>query len=107
MEMVERGEVSEVVVAHKDRLVRFGFESFEKFCAGHGTKLTVMNNPEQLSRNTSSSKTCSAPSTVPRLASTASAATLRHGKWSVELGPLPDELRTGRAAPEGCLPGRG
>jgi predicted site-specific integrase-resolvase len=43
MEMVERGEVSEVIVAHKDRLVRFGFEFFEKFCADHGCKLTVMN----------------------------------------------------------------
>ena len=32
MEMVERGEISEIVVAHKDRLVRFGFERFEKFC---------------------------------------------------------------------------
>src|ERR1700750_1185385 len=28
MEMIERGEVSEVVIAHKDRLVRFGFEWF-------------------------------------------------------------------------------
>lgn len=26
MEMVERGEVSEIVIAHKDRLVRFGYE---------------------------------------------------------------------------------
>ena len=43
MEMVERGEVSEVVIAHKDRLVRFGYEWFEKFCVDHGTQLTVMN----------------------------------------------------------------
>lgn len=43
MEMVERGEVSEIVVAHKDRLVRFGFEWFEKFCADHGAAITVMN----------------------------------------------------------------
>jgi len=43
MEMVERGEVSEIVVAHKDRLVRFGFEWFEKFCYNHGTKILVMN----------------------------------------------------------------
>ena len=32
MEMVETGDVSEIVIAHKDRLVRFGFEWFEKFC---------------------------------------------------------------------------
>ncbi len=43
MEMVERGEVSETVVAHKDRLVRFGFEWFEKFCTDHGCSITVMN----------------------------------------------------------------
>jgi len=51
MEMVERGEVSEIVVAHKDRLVRFGFEWFEKFCNDHGCTITVMNaealSPEQ------------------------------------------------------------
>lgn len=43
MEMVERGEVSEIVIAHKDRLVRFGYEWFEKFCQDHGARLTVMN----------------------------------------------------------------
>ena len=43
MEMVERGEVSEIVIAHKDRLVRFGFEWFEKFCRDHGCAITVMN----------------------------------------------------------------
>jgi predicted site-specific integrase-resolvase len=43
MEMVERGEVSEIVVAHKDRLVRFGYEWFFSFCLNHGTTLTVMN----------------------------------------------------------------
>lgn len=40
---VERGEVSEIVIAHKDRLVRFGYEWFEIFCVDHGTILTVMN----------------------------------------------------------------
>ena len=39
----ERGEVSEIVVAHKDRLVRFGFEWFEKFCSDHKCTITVMN----------------------------------------------------------------
>jgi len=43
MEMVERGEVSEIVIAHKDRLVRFGYEWFLKFCGDHGCHLTVMN----------------------------------------------------------------
>ncbi len=43
MEMVERGEGTEIVVAHKDRLVRFGFEWVEKFCNDHGAKILVMN----------------------------------------------------------------
>ena len=43
MERVERGEISEIVLAHKDRLVRFGFEWFEKFCYDHGTSIIVMN----------------------------------------------------------------
>lgn len=44
MEKVERGEVSRIVIAHKDRLVRFGFEWFERFCENHGTKVIVMNS---------------------------------------------------------------
>ena len=44
MEMVEQGQVSEIIIAHKDRLVRFGFEWFEKFCVNHGTSLIVMNS---------------------------------------------------------------
>lgn len=43
MEQVEQGAVSEIVVAHKDRLVRFGFEWFEHFCRTHGCVITVMN----------------------------------------------------------------
>jgi len=43
LEMVERGEVSELVIAHKDRFVRFGYEWFERFCDNHGTQITVMN----------------------------------------------------------------
>lgn len=43
MDMVENNEVSEIIIAHKDRLVRFGFEFFEHLCAKHDTKLTVIN----------------------------------------------------------------
>jgi predicted site-specific integrase-resolvase len=45
MERVEIGEIKEIVVAHKDRLVRFGFEWFEAFCKRHGTEIVVMNAP--------------------------------------------------------------
>lgn len=51
MEWVEQGQIAEIIIAHKDRLVRFGFEWFEKFCYDHGTKIVVMNaealSPEQ------------------------------------------------------------
>jgi predicted site-specific integrase-resolvase len=32
-----------VIVAHRDRLVRFGFEWFEAFCERHGTSLVVID----------------------------------------------------------------
>jgi len=41
-EMVELGQVKILIVAHRDRLVRFGFEWFEAFCERHGTKLVVI-----------------------------------------------------------------
>jgi predicted site-specific integrase-resolvase len=50
-EDIEVGKVRQLIVAHKDRLVRFGFEWFAEFCARHGTELVVMNqetlSPEQ------------------------------------------------------------
>ncbi|MFA0697968.1 IS607 family transposase, partial [Vibrio sp. 10N.222.49.C9] len=33
---IEMGKVSLLVIAHKDRLVRFGFEWFEAFAERHG-----------------------------------------------------------------------
>jgi len=51
LQMVERGEVSRIIIVHKDRLIRFGFEWFERFCKDHGTAIIVMNqeslSPEQ------------------------------------------------------------
>jgi predicted site-specific integrase-resolvase len=48
---IELGLVQTLVIAHKDRLVRFGFEWFEAFCIRHGTNLIVANgdtlSPEQ------------------------------------------------------------
>jgi putative resolvase len=40
-EMVELGQVKVLVIAHRDRLVRFGYEWFEAFCERHGTKIIV------------------------------------------------------------------
>jgi len=47
-ELIEQGRVKTLVIAHRDRLVRFGYEWFEAFCERHGTTIVVMNN-EKLS----------------------------------------------------------
>jgi excisionase family DNA binding protein len=51
MDRIEAGQVSHLILAHKDRLVRFGFEWFERFCEDHGCELLVLNqeklSPEQ------------------------------------------------------------
>jgi predicted site-specific integrase-resolvase len=51
MELVELGQVRRIVIAHKDRLVRFGYGYFEAFCERHNTEIIVMNgeamSPEQ------------------------------------------------------------
>jgi predicted site-specific integrase-resolvase len=51
MEAIERGEVKTLVIAHKDRLTRFGFPWFDGMCKRHGCELLVLNNenlsPEQ------------------------------------------------------------
>ena len=51
LEMIELGQVRRLVIAHRDRLVRFGYEYFEAFCQRHHTELVVINgeamSPEQ------------------------------------------------------------
>jgi predicted site-specific integrase-resolvase len=51
MQAIDRFEVHTLVIAHKDRLVRFGFEWFAQFCADHGCQPLVLNqetlSPEQ------------------------------------------------------------
>lgn len=44
MERVSRREVSIIVVAHKDRLCRFGFDFVEWFCNLNGCDIKVLNN---------------------------------------------------------------
>jgi predicted site-specific integrase-resolvase len=50
-EDIEVGNVRQIIVAHQDRLVRFGFDWFAGFCARHGTDLVLLNqeslSPEQ------------------------------------------------------------
>lgn len=40
---IEMGKVSRLIIAHKDRLVRFGYEWFEQFADRHGCEVIVMN----------------------------------------------------------------
>jgi predicted site-specific integrase-resolvase len=42
LKRIMAGEVSEVIVTHKDRLVRFGFELIERIAKQFGTKITVL-----------------------------------------------------------------
>jgi putative resolvase len=51
MKMVELGQVRRIVIAHRDRFVRFGYEYFEAFSERHHTEIVVINgeslSPEQ------------------------------------------------------------
>lgn len=51
MEMVELGQVRRIIIAHKDRFVRFGYGYFEAFCTRHNCEIIVINgeamSPEQ------------------------------------------------------------
>ncbi|MFN7517670.1 MAG: IS607 family transposase [Dolichospermum sp.] len=44
MTQVAENQISEIVVGHKDRLCKFGFEFVEWFCHLHGCKIVVVNN---------------------------------------------------------------
>jgi predicted site-specific integrase-resolvase len=43
MEDIQNGEISKLLIAHKDRLVRFGFDYFEHFATTNGCKIVVVN----------------------------------------------------------------
>lgn len=44
MDLIGKGEISNLIIAHKDRLVRFGFDWFEHYCDVNDCKITIMNN---------------------------------------------------------------
>lgn len=46
--LVESGKVKKIIISHKDRFVRFGFEWFETFCNNHGATFEIIND-ERLS----------------------------------------------------------
>jgi predicted site-specific integrase-resolvase len=43
MKSIRMGEVSHILVAHKDRLSRFGYDFIEEFASWYGCKITVVN----------------------------------------------------------------
>jgi len=50
LELLKRimtGEVREVIITHKDRLVRFGFELIERIANEFGAKITILNREEK------------------------------------------------------------
>lgn len=48
LDEVENDKIGKIVIAHKDRFVRFGFDWFYKFCEKHNCKILVIND-ERLS----------------------------------------------------------
>ena len=51
LERIQRGEIERVLIAHKDRLVRFGFDLLDHLSREHGCEIIVVNqeslSPEQ------------------------------------------------------------
>jgi excisionase family DNA binding protein len=47
LRMILNNEVSKVVVAYPDRLVRFGFEIIEEVCKAHNCELVVLNKEDK------------------------------------------------------------
>jgi predicted site-specific integrase-resolvase len=51
IDLINSGEISEIIIAHKDRLARFGFDLLQHICDKNNTFMTVINieklSPEQ------------------------------------------------------------
>lgn len=46
VDRIVAGQVSDLVIAHKDRLARFGFDLLQHLCQKHGTRLHVIDRQE-------------------------------------------------------------
>lgn len=44
------GLIKTVIVAHKDRFVRFGYEWFKRFLKSNGVEIIVVNNEKSITR---------------------------------------------------------
>jgi excisionase family DNA binding protein len=47
LRMILNNEVSKVVIAYPDRLVRFGFEIIEEICKAHNCEIVVLNKEDK------------------------------------------------------------
>ncbi|BDB98241.1 IS607 family transposase [Saccharolobus caldissimus] len=47
LRMILNNEVSKVVIAYPDRLVRFGFEIIEEVCKAHNCEIVVLDNEDK------------------------------------------------------------
>jgi excisionase family DNA binding protein len=47
LKMILNNEVSKVIIAYPDTLVRFGFEIIEEVCKAHNCELVVLNNEDK------------------------------------------------------------
>ncbi|MFP3234646.1 MAG: IS607 family transposase [Sulfolobaceae archaeon] len=47
LRMILNNEVSKIVIAYPDRLVRFGFEIIEEICKAHNCEIVVLNNEDK------------------------------------------------------------
>lgn len=47
IDMVTNSEIEKIVVLHKDRLIRFGYELIENLCNKFGTTIEIIDNTEQ------------------------------------------------------------
>jgi Predicted site-specific integrase-resolvase len=49
LRMILNNEVSKVIIAYPDRLVRFGFEILEEVCKAHNCEIVVLNKEDKTS----------------------------------------------------------
>ena len=46
LEEVMEQKIKQIVITHKDRFIRFGYDWFEQFCRKYGTTIVVVNKEE-------------------------------------------------------------
>ncbi len=46
LDEVMEQKIKTIIVTHKDRFIRFGYDWFEKFCMKFNTTIVVVNNEE-------------------------------------------------------------